>query len=41
MLTGKGDIFCAGMACKQGPAGCGDADTREIQILMKDVPDLQ
>lgn len=40
ILTGKGDTFCAGMDLKQGPEGGDDPDTKMIQELMKDVPDL-
>ncbi|MEM8499307.1 MAG: crotonase/enoyl-CoA hydratase family protein [Pseudomonadota bacterium] len=40
IFTGKGDTFCAGMDLKQGPEGGEDEDTKMIQELMKDVPDL-
>lgn len=40
ILTGKGDTFCAGMDLKRGPEGGDDEDSKKIQALMKDVPDL-
>ncbi len=40
VFTGKGDTFCAGMDLKQGPEGGDDPDTKMIQELMQDVPDL-
>lgn len=40
IFTGKGDTFCAGMDLKQGPEGGDDPDTKMIQEMMQEVPDL-
>ncbi len=40
IFTGTGDTFCAGMDLKQGPEGGDDEDTKLIQKLMQEVPDL-
>ena len=40
VLTGAGDTFCAGMDLKQGTTAADDAAGRELQEVMKEVPDL-